>query len=317
MEQKHTNDQKFSTVLKSNSYYFINEEFEEQSERTITQLYELLMLLKRQAQERGLSKELVVEFIRTKKDGLTAVLTLAGFSRESLLRLVTFIRLSQDKELAKLALRDKWSAAEFDKEWAESRIMKLATENEAFAKGIVNLLFEGATCQSLRRALPLFEFKKLSVTKLTFTPDALIDTIIRYKVKGSYSGSKQRDAAKVNVDHALETAGISFEAGKLANIERTMDYIIPNKQSPKVIVEASFVTTTSSGMGDKAKTEIAVAEAMKKYYPRAVFVGFVDGIGWIARQQDCKRLVSAFEFVYTFQPEQIKRFVKLVKDLTD
>ncbi|MGH7953006.1 MAG: DpnII family type II restriction endonuclease [Limisphaerales bacterium] len=256
MEPKPNNEQKFETVLKNNSYYFINEEFEEESERTITQLYELLMLLKRDAQEKGLSKDLVVEFIRTKKDGLKAVLTLAGFSRESLLRLITFIRLSKDDEIAKLTLRSEWATAEeFEREWPEAKIASLAKKNEAFAKGIVNLLFEGATCAVLRKALPLFEFKKLSVTKLSFTPDALIDTIIRYKVKGSYSGSKQRDAAKCKVDKALEDAGITWEAGKLANIDRTMDYIIPDKQNPKIIVEASFVTTTSSGMGDKAKTE--------------------------------------------------------------
>ncbi|GAB4290991.1 MAG: hypothetical protein Kow0090_04320 [Myxococcota bacterium] len=36
--------------------------------------------------------------------------------------------------------------------------------------------------------IPLFELKKLSIEKLKFNPEALIDSLVRYKEKGSYSG---------------------------------------------------------------------------------------------------------------------------------
>ncbi|MCK4225067.1 MAG: hypothetical protein KAX39_07790 [candidate division Zixibacteria bacterium] len=68
-------------------------------------------------------------------------------------------------------------------------------------------------------------------------------------------------------------------------------------------------------MGDKAKTEIAVANQLKKFYPYTVFVGFVDGIGWYVRQGDLKRIVSAFENVFTFTEEEIYRFIKFVEDV--
>jgi len=47
-------------------------------------------------------------------------------------------------------------------------------------------------------------------------------------------------------------------------------------------------------------------------YPNAKFVGFVDGIGWYVRKGDLKRMVTAYEDVFTFHKEELKRFEKLL-----
>src|SRR4029453_1116930 len=94
---------------------------------------------------------------------------------------------------------------------------------------------------------------------------------------------------------------------------RSMDFAIPNKQQPRIIVESSYVVTTSSGMGAKAKTELEVASDVKRYFPAARFVGFIDGIGWYVRQSDLKRMVRAFDDVFTFQKEELERFVASVQ----
>jgi len=65
-------------------------------------------------------------------------------------------------------------------------------------------------------------------------------------------------------------------------------------------------------MGDKAKTEQRVAEAIKKHYPNALFVGFVDGIGWYVRRGDLTRMVKAYDFVFTFRANEIKKFKNLL-----
>lgn len=69
-----------------------------------------------------------------------------------------------------------------------------------------------------------------------------------------------------------------------------------------------FFLTTSSGQGDKSKTEINVSTLIKKHYPEAKFIGFVDGIGWYVRKNDLKRMVAAYEDVFTFHKEEILRF---------
>jgi hypothetical protein len=166
--------------------------------------------------------------------------------------------------------------------------------------------------------MPLFELKKLSIEKLKFEPSSMIDTLIRYKVKGSMSGQKKNNPETL-IASVLTKLEVPFEAGDLTELttkafdtKRTMDFIIPNKHEPKIIVESSFLVTTSSGQGDKSKTEIAINSLLKQHYPNAVFVGFIDGLGWYARQNDLKRMVAAYEDVFTFHESELVRFERLV-----
>ena len=92
------------------------------------------------------------------------------------------------------------------------------------------------------------------------------------------------------------------------NQKRTMDFIIPDRKDPQIIIEASYLTTTSSGQGDKAKAEVAVSELIAKHYPDARFWGFVDGIGWYVRKTDLERVVGAFEDVFTLEEAELERF---------
>jgi len=87
-----------------------------------------------------------------------------------------------------------------------------------------------------------------------------------------------------------------------------MDFIIPDKINPRIIVESSFLVTTSSGQGDKSKTEISVQSLIQQYYPQAKFIGFIDGIGWYVRKNDLKRMVAAYEDVFTFHRNELARF---------
>jgi len=59
---------------------------------------------------------------------------------------------------------------------------------------------------------------------------------------------------------------------------------------------------------DKAKTEKIVADYLKKNYPDVLFIGFVDGIGWYVRRGDLKRMVEAYDFVFTFSGDELQRF---------
>ncbi len=166
----------------------------------------------------------------------------------------------------------------------------------------------------LAQTLPLFGLKKLSISKLRFEVSALIDTLVRYKEKGSYSG-KSENHPEYLIARILEGLNISFEKGDLEELfkneqvaKRTMDFILPTKTRPKLIIESSFLVTTSSGQGDKSKTESNIKRLIEKYYPKAKFVGFIDGIGWSVRPGDLKRMVSAFDEIFTFHPDEIERF---------
>jgi len=189
----------------------------------VNSIKETLLVLKNQIQNDGLRKELFEELLYKKENGLRALLALTGFSNESLKRLITFIRIVNDSELSAITYKEKWIAEEKAsdkeniKEWSDTKILKKIRKNEFFRKGLVNIFFEGSTIPILSNALPLFELKKLSISKLNFEIDALIDTLIRYKEKGSYSGKKENNP-EIVIEKILDEIGIGFEKGDLSEL---------------------------------------------------------------------------------------------------
>jgi len=314
-------NEKFNTVIEKNTFYFFNPVFEEKYESYLNSIKETLLVLKNKIETAGLKKEHFEALLTEKKYGLRALLALTGFSNEYLKRLITVIRVVDDPELAKLVFKEKWGELtniEEIREWSDEFIQRKITENEFFRKGLVNIFFEGSTIPFLAGTIPLFELKKLSISKLNFEIPSLIDTLIRYKEKGSYAGKKENNPETL-IEEILNRLDIPFEKGDLHELidnvpekKRTMDFIIPDKKNPKIIVESSFLVTTSSGQGDKSKTEIAINSLIKQHYPDAFFIGFIDGIGWYVRRGDLKRMVGAYDFVFTFHKVELERFERLL-----
>lgn len=319
-----SNDAKFRKVIEKNTFYFFNQKFEESYEGYLNSIKEILLLLKNDVENNGLRKEPFEKILSEKENGLRALLALTGFSNENLKRITTLIRVVEDEELNRLVLKDQWiqldnKSSDGICEWSDSKIMKMIKGNEYFRRGLVNLFFEGATIPFLSQTLPLFELKKLCISKLNFEVPEMIDTLIRYKEKGSYSGKKQNNP-EIVVESILNELNIPFETGDLSELienapttKRTMDFIIPNKAHPIVIAESSYLVTTSSGQGDKSKTEISIDKLIKEHYPNAHFIGFVDGIGWYVRKGDLKRMVSAYEDVFTFHKDELQRLQEYLR----
>ena len=316
--------EKFDVVIQRNTFYFYNKKFEETYEGYINSIKETLLVLKNKIQTDGLKKEVLEDLIAKKENGLRALLALTGFSNEYLKRLTTIIRVVNIPELNKLVYKEYWPKDKDIsdiKEWSDGKISGLIIENEYFRKGVVNIFFEGATIPFLVDTIPLFELKKLSISKLKFEMAEMIDTLIRYKEKGSYSGMKENNP-EIIIAAILKNLDVPFEQGDLGELiqnapdnKRTMDFIIPGKKKPRIIIESSYLATTSSGQGDKSKTEISIDTLIKKHYAGARFWGFVDGIGWYVRKNDLKRMVVAYEDVFTFHPEELMRFEKQLKEV--
>jgi len=311
-------EEKFGTVISKNTFYFQNAEFEEYYEGHISSIAQNIFLLKNRIEREGLKESVLLEHVTEVEDGIDAILTVTGFSKESLQRLVTFIRATDDKTLSNLVNKDYWPSADFKTEWSLDKIKSIIKTNKKFAEGIVNLFFRGPTVPVIKKVLPLFDFKKLDINKFSFSIESLVDTLIRYKTKGSYKASREGNP-EIVIEQILTSHKLSFEKGKFripeaGNIPRTMDFIVPNKTSPNLIIECSYSVTTASGMGDKAKTEKTVADYLKKNYPSVVFVGFVDGIGWYVRRGDLQRMVEAYDFVFTFSKDELERFENLLTE---
>ena len=317
-----TTEQKYKTVIEKNTFYFYNKVFEQSYEGYLNSIRDILLVLRNKIENEGCKKEHFNELLAENQHGLFALLALTSFSNESFKRLIRLIRVVEDEKLSKLANKALWVSNEelsHFQEWSDEKIAKMVQTNKHFRSGVVNIFFEGTTVPFLMNTLPLFETKKLGITKLQFDVVSMIDTLVRYKVKGSYSGTKQNNA-EIVISEFIENLGLTYETGDLTELiiseqvsKRTMDFIIPNKKKPKIIIESSFLVTTSSNQGDKSKTENTIRQLIKKYYPKAKFIGFVDGIGWYVRPQDLRRMVGAYEDVFTFHESELSRFENFLK----
>jgi hypothetical protein len=176
-------DEKFNTVISKNTFYFYNTEYEEYYEGHISSIAQNIFLLRNKIETHGLKESVLLGHITEVEDGLDAILTITGFSKESLQRLVTFIRVTDDSTLSKLVNKETWPSEDFTTEWTLDKIKSLIKTNKQFAEGIVNLFFKGSTIPIIGRVLPLFEFKKLDINKFSFSIESLVDTMIRYKTK--------------------------------------------------------------------------------------------------------------------------------------
>ncbi len=317
-------ESKRQTVLQENTFYFYDFDFEDTYEaQQVDSLRTRLHNLETQLRVHGFSKS-VFDTLLQQPNGIDTLLTLNGLSFEQLKRIFTYARIVQEPTLDALLRRNDWLVQDNNQqiiEWSSESLRKYILHDSALREGIINLFFEGAANHELARILPLFELRKLDVRKMEFSIDGMIDTLVRYKVRGSRSSKKANNAENV-LQRVLERLEIPHTSGDLPYLvdqeqsaKRTMDFIIPNKQHPKVIIESSYMMTTSSSQGDKAKSEIGVRSKIKQYYPDTLFIGFVDGIGWYVRPGDLLRMVDAYDEVFTFSVNELARFEIWIKSV--
>ena len=319
-------DQLFQRVLEKNTFFFSTDVFEEEHEdERIPKLTSLLLELLKQVGDGGITKEFVDELLQ-REMGLDAILALNGLSFEQYKRIITFARADSDHNLDRLLNRSDWGITDSPErirviEWGDNTYRRNVQKNAAFRAGTVNLFFDGIDNPYLIKRLPPFMLKKLSASKLEFQPEALVDTLIRYKVKGSRSAKAANNPATL-ISGILDDYELSYVTDKhLPKLQeknpgasRVMDFVLPTLAHPRIVIESSYQMTTSSNQGDKSKAEAGVDALIHQHYRGAKFIGFVDGAGWFVRRSSLRRMVNAYDDVFTFHDDELGRFQKLLKD---
>ena len=319
-------EEKRARVFEKNTFYFFDSDEQDRHEGYIHALREILTRLKARVEacrDEEEKRRAFDDMLSDREHGLRALLALTGFSNESFKRLISVARIRDDREFDRVINKANWLRPQ-DKfgpdggEWGDSKIARLIRESPAFRRGVVNLFFEGASVPFLARALPPFELRKFSLGKLNFDPAEMIDTLVRYKEKGAHAAKGDNNPEAV-IAQAIKACGLTFDRGDLPKLaaseprgKRSMDFIIPGKRAPKLIIECSYLSTTSSGQGDKAITERSIRDVLARHYPGCMFAGFLDGIGWVVRPGDLSRMVDAFEDVFTLHRDELARFAALL-----
>jgi hypothetical protein len=312
-----TIDEKWQTIIGMNTLVLVNKKFEDEVDKNIERLISETVELQLELKKFGCNEKVIGDLIE-KNNGLILLSTYTTLSLELLQGIITSIRLKDDEDYNTFFNKDKWNTNILVnnkiKNWGIKKIQKLIQTNKYFKECIVKIFINGYDNLELKN----YSDKINSI--ITLHPEVM-DSMLRKKLKGSNAAKKENNA-ELKIEDILNRHNIPYTRGDLRLLfenektrKRTSDFIIGTKDNPLLILECSYQHTTSSSMGDKAKAENGVTDLVKKHYPKAKFVGFIDGVGWVNRSEDLKRLCEAFDDVYTFHDNELKRFEETLKEI--
>lgn len=286
------NPRKYSLEEHKNNMtmFYVDEKFElsfnEYIDKKVDDLYNIISEIDK---EEGL-----FEYIKKYEDSLSDVLSLIGLSSEKFKRIVTMIRM--------------WNNEVFRTEWDLKIIRKKIIEDENFKKQILELFLNGKQNELYKRFIPKYYLDYICIDKdviNSIEDKDRLKRLIKHKQDGKYNndvGDKVEENIKEKLDEINEKYGVTYEREKnISWLERNMDFVIPNKENPHVIIESSYQITTSSAQTTKARDEVKTYEDIKSHREKTnkdiVFVNLIEGAGWIGRQSDMEKLYNASDYV--------------------
>ncbi|MEK5197272.1 DpnII family type II restriction endonuclease [Bacillus sp. FSL M7-0884] len=244
------------------------------------------------------TKEGLMLYISTYEDSLMDILSLIGLSSEKFKRIVTMIRI--------------WDKAEVKTEWDLRKIRREIIQNKEFAEKICLLLLDGKNNETYKRYIPRNYLDYLTldqnVMKQIEDKDRL-KRLIKARQDGKYNndvGDRVEFTIMKKLEEIKEKYGVGYEREQVVNwIERNMDFVIPNKEDPYVIIESSYQITTGSGMTTKSRDEVVTSQTIRmhniKNNKNIAFVNLLDGAGWIGRQSDMIKIHNCSDYVIGLQ----------------
>jgi len=307
-------EEKLHTIKEKNTYFTgaspeVEAEYQATVEGTVAVLKKWKQIVEKAKPDEAALQKLLAQFISSEEYGLKATLTLCGLSNEKMFRIFSFLRAMYSRGIYKTD--SSWVKEEIETgEWKEDAILAKLRGDPQFAFDFAGILLGREPL--INQILSPFERKYLKKEKFLFVEDELLDALARYNIHGSYSAAKGGGPEEI-LKGILDKMEAHYTSGKIKGIDRRIDLIIPSKASPKLFVEVAYVETTSSGMGDKAKAERdTVGKSIRQHYPGTLFVLFVDGAGWLVREEAMRIMCEAGDYIFTFHPDQLEEFKNLL-----
>lgn len=238
-------------------------------------------------------------YICKDEESLHNLTNLLGVSEENFKRVVSMIRRNHG---------DK-----FVSEWNIKEVRNNMIADDFYMKEICGLLL-GESDYS--RKIPRFVLKQLLIDdkKLkTFSSPRVLSEMIKNSFKGTYSTRVGRKIEDL-VEGVIRDAVGEHYVCRRKVFDRNIDFVIPDADNPKVLIEVSYMVTTGSGQSTKRETMISVAKEVNNRNMhdtgRIIFVNVIDGAGWLARQKDLERIYNASDYVINMDNlEELKKIL--------
>jgi DpnII restriction endonuclease len=280
----------FDEFKRTYTPFFINETFETHVNGEIDTIVETL----HEKMDKIGSEEGLLEYIKSDEESLANILSLLGFSAEKFMRIISMFRMSEGDN--------------FKTEWNLKRIRTKMVSDEYFANKVCRLLLNGATDEEFIESIPKFYLDNLVLDQTTLeqlSDKSRLRRLVKQKRDGKYNndvGDHVENLIEDLLKKLEEKYGVTYDREKFVTwIARNMDFCIPNKENPYVIIEVSYQITTSSAQTTKREVEVKTSEEIRRHNIQhgkdIAFVNFIEGGGWLGRQSDMKKLVHCSDYV--------------------
>lgn len=238
----------------------------------------------------------LVSFLRENDDFLGVALALTNLSQEKFLRILTAERFALD---------------DYGSEWKIDKVLRKVRSDDAFAEQIARLFLEGRKNQTLAQQVADFYLAQIELPedwRARIRDETLVKNVIRRKLAGEYNDAKGK-AIEALVRSHLERFktryGIAFEKGQVPLVQKEVDFAIPSRDDPYVMIMSSYMETTGSGQTQRANEQNEMYQKIRganvRYGKNRVLVNVLDGVGWLARRSDLRKLHSGCDYALSIK----------------
>jgi hypothetical protein len=233
---------------------------------------------------------------------LKALVSLIGLSEERLKRVISLVRF-------------KFLDQGFNSEWSVNQISGAMISNLEFRKLLIDFFLNGRN-SLVGEHIPLYYMRNFRLSDPDFIEDLqdynYVNRILNdNELQGKYSnmvGAHVESLIKDTLQNYKDKFNpqLTYEMQKEYPLfNKNIDFLIPNLNSPVILIESSYNITTGSGQSKRADQLVELYSILFRrntnFKQKIIMVNYCDGFGWVGRQTDLRRIYDASNYVINQQ----------------
>lgn len=275
---------KYDCIISSTTMFIVNDSIENTySARTVSQTSELIQKLTQINSIDGLKK-----YIRDYPNALDNILCLLDISLEKFKRIISMIRINKRYTV--------------QSEWDLRKTRNYMLEKEDFMNEVCELFLEGASAVKYQKLIPKFYLENFKInlnvlSRLTNEDD--LKRLIKSKMETAYNNEIANyyyDVITSKLISIVKKHGYDCELKSFVKtLGREVGLVVKDNEKILVVIDISYMITTSSSQTDYARKIKATFDIQKAFdknndVNNFIYVVIIDGAGWIGRQSDLQRI---------------------------
>lgn len=298
---------KYDKLISTTTMFVVSEPLEESySNKVNRQTKELNANLSHINSSSGLRK-----YITEYPNSLENILCLMDISLEKFKRIVSLLRIVKGYSVSS--------------EWDLRKTRNYMLEKSDFMDQVCELLIEGAETKKYQDTIPKFYLENFKInlnvlSRLTNEDD--LKRLIKSKMETSYNNDIANyyfNIVTEELSRIVNNHGYDIELrAYIKLLNREVSAVVKQNGKIKLVVDISYMITTSSSQTDYARKIKATYDIQKRYSSENpsesfLYVVIIDGAGWVGRQSDLQNIYKSCN--YYLNLKNLSSLENIVKNL--